>query len=437
MNSKIFNHIKKVIVMLTIILMCSPCVANAFSFGTGSSSTGGFSSFISKIFNFDKYDMEDLNLDLNNMKETSNIDMSKITDLISQLPNSKDKNMLEGITSKFDEIFAGNKEEAENNESSLLDTLLGAITGLLGGSSGELPVEPTSININAKTAVEFAGKDYAAKLHASVYINDENSGKWAVIIHPFLLNGETMANTVGPFYYELGYNILAVDLRGFGGSEGSVALGCLESLDLYDWLNELNNKYKTEEVVVHGMSLGAATTNFLSGIDGFMNNGPVKLNTQIKSLRELNVKALVEDCGYVKMEDFAGESFLNILGVGIPEGHFDYYSNASNSLKYCDLPMLIIHGTGDTTVDPKNADTVKNTVQGPTEQWLVDGGVHAFILMGSNKEEYKEKVQSFVQNNTDSTTIIKPSTPTTPPVVEEEELSFIQKILNMFKGLGK
>lgn len=444
MSSKSLNHIKKIIVMLTIIIMCSPSMAHAISFGTGSSSTGGFSSFFSKIFNFNKYDMGDLKLDLGNMKDTGNFDMSKISGLIGKLPNSEDKNMLEGIMDKFKEIFpSGNT--TDKSESGLLDTLLGAVTGLLGGSGGELAVEPTSINIDAKTAVEFAGNDYKAKLHARVYMNDENSGKWAVLIHPFLLNGKMMANTVGPFYYDLGYNILAVDLRGFGDSEGSVALGLLESLDLYDWLNELNNKYKTEEVVVHGISLGAATTNFLSGIDGMMNNGPVKLNTQLKSIKELHVKALVEDCGYVKMEDFAGETFLNILGVGIPKGHFDYYSNATNSLKYCDIPMLIIHGTSDTTVKPENADTVKNTVKGPVEQWKVSGGAHAFIIMGSNKAEYQNKVQNFVQNNTDTSTTTKPSTPsnpTTTPDIEEEKQEetkggFLQKILSIFKGFRK
>ena len=306
----------------------------------------------------------------------------------------------------------------------------------LFGSSDELP-EPVQIKMDAKTAVEFAGQDYAAELRASMYVHvDQNgnsdSNKWAVIVHPFLLKGETIASSVGPFYYEKGYNILAPDLRGFGDSDGSVALGCLESLDVYDWLNVLNDKYNADQIIVHGVSLGAATTNFLSGIDQFMANGPTKIGA-LKSLRELKVIGLVEDCGYTDMEDFANETFLLMLNIGLTKDNFDYYSKATNSLKYCDLPMLVIHGTMDTTVKPENADRVKNAVNGPVDQWKVSGGVHAFVIMGMNKDDYKEHVQDFIDKYESQMTT--PITPVVPEVAPEQNLSLIQSLVKALKSI--
>ena len=141
-------------------------------------------------------------------------------------------------------------------------------------------------------------------------------------------------------------------------------------------------------------------TLFLSGIDEFMKNGPTKINTEIKPIDELKVIGLVEDCGYTDMEDFSSKSSLIGMGIGLTESNFDYYSKATNSLKYCDLPILIIHGTKDIIVKVENADIVKNTVKGYVEEWLVEGQNHAFIIMGQKKDEYKTHVQDFIDKCT-------------------------------------
>lgn len=447
------NQFKKVVALMLVVVMCGSSAVNAFSFGTASTgSTNIFKSFFSKIFNKEEqektYTLENLNIDLSQMKISGQIDLSKIEELIAKLPQGEDKNYLESITGSF----SGLSGIFDNLDlSTLLDTLMGALTSLMGTSSSDaLPVEAKSIYMDAKTAVEFAGSDYAAELHANVYMHvDENgkedSDKWALVIHPFMLKGETMASTVGPFYYEVGYNIIAPDLRGFGDSEGSVALGFLESLDIYDWLNKLNAEYDVSQVVIHGVSLGGATTNFTSGIDEMINNGPTKINTKLKSLEELNVFALIEDCGYADMTEFADKDSLVGMDIGLTEENFDYYSKATNSLKYCEIPILIIHGTSDSTVDPENADVVKNTVKGDAEQWIVDGGAHAFIIMGSNEDEYKAHVQEFIAKyEKKETAIVNPVNNANQEVetkVEVEEVeeeatsttSFFGNLFNIFK----
>ena len=55
------------------------------------------------------------------------------------------------------------------------------------------------------------------------------------------MNGKLMAQALAKMYLNQGYNVLAPDLRGFGKSDGSVAMGYLESLDTWDWLTYINN----------------------------------------------------------------------------------------------------------------------------------------------------------------------------------------------------
>ena len=172
-------------------------------------------------------------------------------------------------------------------------------------------------------------------LNARTYVVDENSDKWAVIIHPFMTSGSIMYTAIGEMYNNQGFNVLAPNLRGFGGSSGSVAMGYLESLDIYDWIKDLNTNYNRygvkkspETIVVHGMSLGGATTLQLAtnpDIAGAIGD-PYTSN-----LTQLHVKGFVDDCGYTSMTGIITSmltmgdmtQITSLLGsMGIDQGEF-------------------------------------------------------------------------------------------------------------------
>ena len=155
------------------------------------------------------------------------------------------------------------------------------------------------------------------KLSANVYIHDENSSKWVVLIHPFMTNGSVIYNSIGEMYKEHGYNVLAPDLRGFGNSDGSVAMGYLESLDVYDWIKDLNSNWKDKSrygtsvapdtIIVHGISLGGATTLQLATNPDIA--GAVGKEPYTKTLTQLNVKGFIDDCGYTSMSGIITDMF--------------------------------------------------------------------------------------------------------------------------------
>lgn len=285
----------------------------------------------------------------------------------------------------------------KENEAVGVASFFSGIKALYGKSENELPVEPEDVYMNAQLAEEFAGEKYAAKLYGRIYRQTTDSDKWAVLLHPNQLNGGVIADKIGYIYYELGYNILAPDQRGFGKSKGKLALGCLESMDIYDWICKLNEDYDPKHIVVHGLSLGGAAVNFFSGIDEFMENGSVQVH-ELFSLSELHVEGLIVDSSYIDMQQFAGKKYLIRHGTGLTEENVDYYSNAANSLCYAEIPMMVIHGTKDLMVSPDNADKIAEYLKTPPRCWKADGEWHVFVLLGKRTEEYREKVQEFLMN---------------------------------------
>lgn len=199
------------------------------------------------------------------------------------------------------------------------------LTGqLMDGLLGEIPENVVVKNLTMKSNTVCNDGDIDAKycvnkLNAEVYIVDENSDKWAVVVHPFMTSGSLMYRTVGTMYTEQGYNVIAPDLRGFGSSDGSVAMGYLESLDIYDWIKDLNENYKASDrygvkvapktIVVHGISLGGATTLQLATNPDI---AAAKGEPYTKTLTELNVKGFVDDCGYTSMSGI----ITGMLSVG-------------------------------------------------------------------------------------------------------------------------
>ncbi|MGV2687118.1 alpha/beta hydrolase, partial [Clostridium perfringens] len=82
-----------------------------------------------------------------------------------------------------------------------------------------------------------------------------------------------------------GYNVLIPDLRAHGNSEGSyIGMGWNDRLDIIEWINLIIKNYENTEIILHGVSMGAATVSMVSG-ENLPNN----------------VKVIIADCGYTSV----------------------------------------------------------------------------------------------------------------------------------------
>lgn len=346
---------------------------------------------------------------------------------------------------------------------SFFEGILGSITG---GSKLKVDKEVTisSTNVcNFANATGKRNKDYCVNLHANIYYSNKKTKNWALLVHGNMMSANSMASAVGKMYLDNNINILAIDLRGFGNSSGSVAMGFLESLDVMNWLdflnssNEIASDRKPEKILIHGISLGGATTIQTLTMGGLNVSGVGVM----PSISSKNVVGVVDDCGYTSMNGIItsmlpslggnkntisnnskelfgnGSGFNswgaskksnnglgslgnitlngnndnlkntliktvltgNLIKTGLNTENFELYQDAFGNNRTADknIKVMVIHGSGDTTVPPTNADTVIQN-SNVIETYRPDGSPHAFIVVGQHKKEYTEKVDSFVEN---------------------------------------
>lgn len=238
--------------------------------------------------------------------------------------------------------------------------------------------------------VQITAKD-GLILNAGYYEN-AGSHKWAVVIHGYRSNHEN-AGHFAQRYYDEGFQVLAPDLRACGESEGDfVGMGWLDRTDILSWTDWIIEQDPQAQIVLHGVSMGAATVMMTSGED-----------------TSDAVKVFVEDCGYTNVwEVFASELKLRF---GLPEFPIMYVSNfiasmragyqfdeasSLNQLAECTKPMLFIHGTADDFIPFDMLDRLYEAkTDGEKEKIVAEGAGHgeACYLLG---DEYWNRVFEFV-----------------------------------------
>lgn len=327
---------------------------------------------------------------------------------------------------------ATTKDELLNSITELLDIdIMGFVTDLLGGSSSASTMQ-LSLKSNTVCQSVKDSKFCIDNLSANVYVKDEKITNWAVVVHPFMTSGSLMYNSVGTFYTEAGYNVLAPDLRGFGNSGGSVAMGYLESLDIYDWIKDLNENYTRygvnsapTNIIVHGVSLGGATTLQLATNPDIAS---AKGGAYTKNLTQLHVNGFVDDCGYTSMsgiitgmfsaldissltsslgslgidlESFMTEiqTLLNRLGIsGFETLDLDSLFNADGSImsgKFNEVLEIMESFTGISSAFDAIAGGDNSAIKDVTDMVPgVDTGAFESILGNFMPSDYVDKIQS-------------------------------------------
>lgn len=107
------------------------------------------------------------------------------------------------------------------------------------------------------------------KLHA-YYIPSFNkkSNNVAIIVHGYQSKATDMI-IIGKMYAQMGFQVLLTDLRGHGESQGSfTTFGHHEKYDLKKWINFAVRTYGADSnILIHGVSMGAATAMMATGLD--------------------------------------------------------------------------------------------------------------------------------------------------------------------------
>lgn len=253
-----------------------------------------------------------------------------------------------------------------------------------------------SIKTEGAWSDTFAIMPDGLRAHAVCIKSRKAEGRTAVVVHGYTNNSIDMLHIARIYNKEMHYNVVLPDLHGHGLSQGDdIQMGWFDRLDVLKWIDLAPNMFSTVadsmRLVVHGISMGAATTMCVSG-----EHTPDY------------VKCFVEDCGYTSAwDEFAHE----LRGrFSLPEFPLLYTASWLTQAKYgwsfkeasplkqvakCKKPMFFIHGDKDTFVPTWMVYPLYEAKPQPKQLWIAPGSEHAFAYR-DHREEYIKKVEAFV-----------------------------------------
>ena len=227
------------------------------------------------------------------------------------------------------------------------------------------------------------------RLH-TYYIN-RGSQRTAMVIHGWRDQAIKFFYLARMYERLLGYNVVMPDLYASGMSDGDMLrMGWLDRLDVL----QLLDVFKADTMVVHGVSMGAATTMMMSGEE---------MPEDIRDLR------FVADCGYTSVwDEFAGELKNQF---GLPAFPLMYTTSLLCQLRYgwnfdeasalrqvakCQYPMFFIHGDADDFVPTYMVHELYNAKPDPKTLWVTKNTDHAHSYK-NHRAEYVARVRRFLE----------------------------------------
>lgn len=192
--------------------------------------------------------------------------------------------------------------------------------------------------------------------------------------------------------FEMGHNLLLVDQRAHGRSEGrTISFGIKERWDVLSWIDYANKRFGTDtKIFLYGVSMGAATVLMASNMD-----------------LPANVRGIIADCPYSRPLDIilhVGRTNplpqwlirpFAILGAKIYGGFSLTECDAAESVKDTTIPILIIHGEADTFVPSEMSRRVADTNPAHVQYETFPNAGHALSYL-SDTPRYKQIVREFI-----------------------------------------
>lgn len=180
------------------------------------------------------------------------------------------------------------------------------------------------------------------------FYEKENSIGTIILFHGYRSHAMRDFSCAVKMYRDLGLNVLLVDQRSHGRSEGKlITFGVKERYDVVSWVHYAIEKLgKNEPIFLEGMSMGATTVLLSSSL-----NLPQ------------NVKGIIADSGFTSPVDIikkVGRQNFNIDAsaiIPIFDVYCKFFGNfkirgisAVNAVKNTNIPILYFHGLKDNFV---------------------------------------------------------------------------------------
>ena len=200
----------------------------------------------------------------------------------------------------------------------------------------------------------------------------------------------------GPLAIKLGFNVIMIDQRAHGESEGkTISFGYNESADVIGWVNYVRERYgKEREVMLFGISMGAATVILASCRDELPDN----------------VVCAIADCPFASARKIVTKVMkdLNIssriiypfarLGALLFGGFDPDKADAEAAVKNLKIPLIIIHGEADDFVPCDMSRDIQKAANSKIKLYTVPGAAHGVSYL-ADMEGYERIVTDFCKKH--------------------------------------
>ena len=225
------------------------------------------------------------------------------------------------------------------------------------------------------------------------YYHLRDDAPFAILMHGYRVN--SFCDFLKGYFMmkDLGYNLLLIDERGCGLSEGNaISFGVMERRDCLCWVNYLKERFGQDiPVALYGVSMGAATVMMASG----MEDTPA------------NIRAVIADCGYTSPKDIIREVASSMklpadlcypfcrFGAKVLGGFDLNAASALEAVRKTKIPMLFIHGEKDDFVPFAMCGRLYTACASEKELLTVPEAVHANSIL-VDYETYASRVEAFL-----------------------------------------
>ena len=231
------------------------------------------------------------------------------------------------------------------------------------------------------------------RLHGYYKENPDSDGRYAIICHGYSADGGGMSGYAYNFY-KMGYSVFAPDARCHGESGGSlIGMGYLEKRDIIQWISLITKDDPDARVVVFGVSMGGATSLFVSGEEDLPSS----------------VRAVISDCAYTDVYEQIGSAiryslpwvpFFPVIDCAsvicqLLGGYDLKEASCVDAVKRSTTPTLFIHGSADDYVPFEMLDTLYESCGAQKEKLVIEGADHA-ASERTDSELYWSTVGSFL-----------------------------------------
>lgn len=232
------------------------------------------------------------------------------------------------------------------------------------------------------------------RLVAEEFLTEENSHKWALVLHGYTGWKEEMY----PFacwYYEEGYHVVVPDLRCQGESEGDfIGMGWSDHFDCALWISYILSQDTDAQIIIHGQSMGAATALMMTGDEDISEN----------------IAAVISDCAYTDAYSMFGEKIKEwfslpafplvdsaCIVLRLRGGYNLKDASAINAVQKSNTPTLFIHGDADAMISVEMTKGLYEAANCSKELLIVEGAGHA-QSQDKDPDTYYGTIKSFLED---------------------------------------